>query len=311
LRHKITFAVREFLNSEDFLEIETPLLAKSTPEGARDYLVPSRVNKGKFYALPQSPQIFKQLLMISGFDKYFQIVKCLRDEDLRADRQPEFTQIDIEMSFIEQDDILSMCEGLMKSVFKKVLDVELELPFKRMTYKEAMEKHKSDKPDIRKEGEKFKFLWVIDFPMFEYSEEDDRYKAMHHPFTMPSTDDFSDMGKVLSKGYDLVLNGWEVAGGSLRIFNTEMQAKVFSALGLGEEEAKSKFGFLMEAMKYGNPPLGGIAFGLDRLIALMAGETSIREVIAFPKTKDALDLMTKAPSDVTQEQLDELGLKLK
>ncbi|MBS1266650.1 MAG: Aspartate--tRNA(Asp/Asn) ligase [Candidatus Woesearchaeota archaeon] len=311
LRHKTAFAVREFLNKEGFIEIETPLLAKSTPEGARDYLVPSRVNKGKFYALPQSPQIFKQLLMIAGYDKYFQIVKCLRDEDLRADRQPEFTQIDIEMSFIEQDDILSMCERLVKHVFKKVLNIELEIPFQRMTYKEAMEKHNSDKPDLRKEGDKFKFLWVVDFPMFEYSEEDDRYKAMHHPFTMPNTIDFSEMDKVLSKGYDLVLNGWEVGGGSLRIFNTEMQEKVFSALGLSEEEAKSKFGFLMEAMKYGNPPLGGIAFGFDRLVALMAGETSIREVIAFPKNKDAEDLMTKAPSDVSKEQLDELGLKLK
>lgn len=310
LRHKVAFATREFLDSEDFVEIETPLLAKSTPEGARDYLVPSRINKGKFYALPQSPQIFKQLLMIAGFDKYFQIVKCLRDEDLRADRQPEFTQIDIEMSFIEQDDILSLCERLMKHVFKKVLDVGLKIPFERLTYKEVMEKHKTDKPDLRKK-EQFKFLWVVDFPMFEYSEEDKKYKAMHHPFTMPNTTDFSDMSKVLSKGYDLVLNGWEVAGGSLRIYNTEMQSKVFSALGISEEEAKAKFGFLMEAMKYGNPPLGGIAFGLDRLVAVMAGETSIRDVIAFPKNKDAVDLMAKAPSPVTKEQLDELGLKLK
>ena len=311
LRHKVTFAVREFMDSENFLEIETPLLAKSTPEGARDYLVPSRVNKGKFYALPQSPQLFKQLLMISGFDRYFQIVKCLRDEDLRADRQPEFTKIDIEMSFIEQDDILDMCERLMQHVFKKVLDVELKIPFDRLTYEEAMKKYKSDKPDSRKQGEQFKFLWVVDFPMFEYSEEDKKYKAMHHPFTMPSTDDFSDMSKVLSKGYDLVLNGWEIGGGSLRIFDTEIQQKVFTALGIDEKEAKSKFGFLLDGMKYGNPPLGGIAFGLDRLVALMAGETSIREVIAFPKKKDAEDLMTEAPSEVSKEQLDELGLKLK
>ncbi|MFH1399801.1 MAG: aspartate--tRNA ligase [Candidatus Woesearchaeota archaeon] len=309
LRHKAAFAVREFMNREGFLEIETPFLAKSTPEGARDYLVPSRVNKGKFYALPQSPQLFKQILMIAGFDKYFQIVRCMRDEDLRADRQPEFTQIDIEMSFVEMDDIIAVCEQLVKYVFKKVLDVELQIPFERITYDEAMAKYESDKPDLRKPGEKFKFEWVVGFPMFEYSEEEQRFKAMHHPFTMPASLDFSDMKSVKAKAYDLVLNGWEVGGGSIRIFNPEVQQKVFAALGIGEEEAKQKFGFLLEAMRYGNPPIGGIAFGFDRLVAMMAGEVSIREVIAFPKNKDAADLMTGAPSDVSKAQLDELGIK--
>jgi aspartyl-tRNA synthetase len=311
LRHKIALAVRQFLSSETFLEIETPLLGKSTPEGARDYLVPSRINAGKFYALPQSPQLFKQLLMIAGYDKYFQIVKCLRDEDLRADRQPEFTQIDIEMSFITEEDIISVCERMLQHIFKEVLNEELKIPFERITYDEAMAKYKTDKPDLRKEGERFHFEWVVKFPMFEYSEEDSRYKAMHHPFTLPETLDFSDMDKVKAKAYDIVLNGWEIGGGSLRIYNSETQSKVFTALGIGEEEAKAKFGFLLEAMEYGNPPLGGVAFGLDRLAALLAGETSIKEVIAFPKNKNAEDLMTGAPSVVSAEQLDELGIKLK
>jgi len=311
LRHRLAFAVREFLNTEGFLEIETPLLGKSTPEGARDYLVPSRVNPGKFYALPQSPQLFKQLLMIAGYDKYFQLAKCLRDEDLRADRQPEFTQIDMEMSFITEEDIMGVCERMMRHVFKQVLNEEIKIPFERITYDEAMTVHNSDKPDLRKPGEKYHFEWVTEFPMFEFSEEDQRYKATHHPFTMPDTLDFSDMGKVKSRAYDLVLNGWEIGGGSLRIYNKEMQSKVFSALGIGEEEARMKFGFLLDGMEFGNPPLGGLAFGLDRLTALMAGETSIKEVIAFPKNKNAEDLMTGAPSDVGEDQLSELGIRKK
>jgi aspartyl-tRNA synthetase len=315
LRHKITMAVRKFLDQEGFLEIETPMLAKATPEGARDYLVPSRVNPKQFYALPQSPQTFKQLLMVSGFDKYFQVVRCFRDEDLRADRQPEFTQLDMEMSFIDEEDVYGVMERLMHFVFKEVLDEDLEVPFQRMPYSEAMAKYNSDKPDTRKEtGKKFSFLWVTEFPMFEFSETENRFLAMHHPFTAPLPEDIeflhTEKGKIRSRAYDLVLNGTELGGGSIRIFDSALQQDVFKALGIDEEEQQKKFGFLLNALRFA-PPHGGIAFGLDRWAMLMAERESIREVIAFPKNKDARDLMLDAPSDASDDQLNEVHIKLK
>lgn len=440
LRHKVTKLMRDFLDNNGFLEIETPMLCKSTPEGARDYLVPSRVNPGKFYALPQSPQIFKQLLMVSGFERYFQIARCFRDEDLRADRQPEFTQLDMEMSFVEVDDVLELMEGLISYIFEGALGKKLEVPFRRMTWDEAMDKYGSDKPDLRfdmplynvseaikgcsfqvfnsvvenggqvkcinvkgyaniprreldglvkfvgiygakgmawlqfpEEGgvkssiAKFftdeniealkkaaevepgdlllfvadkpsvvaqslgalriemakrrdlidpnalSFLWVVDFPMFEYNEEEKRYVAMHHPFTAPRDEDLplleSDPGKVYAKAYDMVLNGTEIGGGSIRIHRRDVQKVVFSAIGLSDEEAASKFGFMMNAFTYGAPPHGGLAFGLDRMIMIMAQRDSIRDVIAFPKTQSASDLMTQAPDVVDDKQLRELHIK--
>jgi aspartyl-tRNA synthetase len=314
LRHKLTTAIRKFMDSESFLEIETPMLAKSTPEGARDYIVPSRTFPGKFFALPQSPQIFKQLLMVSGMDKYFQIVRCFRDEDLRADRQPEFTQLDIEMSFIDEDVIFDVMEKLMQAVFKDVLDVNLKIPFKRMTYNEVMKKYKTDKPDLRKETkEDYSFLWVTDFPMFEFSKEANRYISMHHPFTSPNMDDIKYLNekkdKVRSRGYDLVLNGTELGGGSIRISDEKLQGEVFKALGLSEKEARQKFGFLLDALRFA-PPHGGIAFGLDRWAMIMAGKDSIRDVIAFPKNKEAKDLMMDAPSEIDGQQLKDVHIKL-
>jgi len=295
--------------------METPILAKSTPEGARDYIVPSRTFPGKFFALPQSPQIFKQLLMVAGFDKYFQIARCFRDEDLRADRQPEFTQLDIELSFIDEEDIYSLMEKLMTFVWKKVLNQDIETPFPRITYKDAMEKYGNDRPDTREEtGKEFSFIWVTDFPMFEFSEEENRFLAMHHPFTSPNLDDLeflhNDKAKVRSRGYDLVLNGNEIGGGSIRIHDTKLQSEIFKALGLSEEEAKEKFGFLLDALRFA-PPHGGLAFGLDRWAMIMAGKSSIREVIAFPKNKEAKDLMMDAPSGVSGDQLNDVNIKLK
>jgi aspartyl-tRNA synthetase len=291
-------------------------LAKSTPEGARDYLVPSRVNSGKFYALPQSPQLFKQLLMISGFDKYYQIARCFRDEDLRADRQPEFTQLDIEMSFIDMEDLISEMEKVWKYIFEEVLGVKLKTPFPRISYNEAMKKYKSDAPDVRKSKENsngdWGFIWVVDFPMFEYNKDDKRWYAMHHPFTSPENDaDFKNLGKIKAKAYDLVLNGSEIGGGSIRIHEKEIQKKVFSALGIGEKEAKEKFGFLLDALEHGAPPHGGIAFGLDRVAAIMAGMESIRDVIAFPKNKAAQDMMLDAPGEISKEQLKEVHIEVK
>ena len=442
MRSKVANITRQFLSEEGFLEIETPMLTKSTPEGARDYLVPSRVHQGNFYALPQSPQLFKQLLMCSGYDRYFQIVKCFRDEDLRADRQPEFTQIDLELSFADIEDVIDVNERLLHRIFKEVLDIEIELPIKRMTYEEAMDRYGSDKPDTRfgmelvnvsevvkdcsftvftdtvanggsvrginvkgqgamsrkkidklvdlskdfgakglaylsinEDGtykssfakfmteeelkalvdamdgqvgdlllfvadksevayealgslrlelanqldlinkDDFNFLWVTDFPLLEYSEEQDRYVAKHHPFTMPAEEDLhlldTDPGKVRSKAYDIVLNGTEIGGGSVRIYQSDVQEKMFEVLGFSKEDAYERFGFLLNAFKYGVPPHAGLAYGLDRLIMLMAKEDSIRDVIAFPKVKDASCLMTDAPNTVDVKQLDELAISIK
>lgn len=440
-RHKLTMAVREYLDSINFVEIETPILGKSTPEGARDYLVPSRVNKGNFYALPQSPQIFKQLLMVSGIERYFQIAKCFRDEDLRADRQPEFTQIDLEMSFVEENDIMEVVENMVAHVFKKTKNINVELPLMKMKYDDAINYYGSDKPDLRfdlkisditdifkntdfsmfkeglanngvinaivgkncadkfsrKEVEKleetvktyrannlfylkfneeltgsiskyiseaelsalktnlgiedndivfvvcgkksvvkialgalriklarllnlidesiYKLLWVVDFPSFEYSEEDNRYYATHHPFTAPKDEDvdklLTDKGNCYSKAYDIVINGYEAGGGSVRIHDALTQAKMFEALGFTKEEAEQKFGFLMGAFKYGTPPHGGLALGLDRLVMLLTGTDNIRDVIAFPKTASASDIMNECPNTVDEKQLNELGIKLK
>ena len=439
LRHRVAKIMRDYLDENGFLEIETPMLCRSTPEGARDFLVPSRLNPGQFYALPQSPQIFKQLLMVSGFEKYFQIARCFRDEDLRADRQPEFTQLDMETSFLSQDEILELTEGLIKKIFETALDVKVETPFLRMSWDEAMDRFGTDKPDLRfgmelqdisefvkgsdfkvftsvlesggqikvikvddyaniprreldglveyvkiygakglawiqytEEGIKspfkkfysdetfeqiknatgaktgdlllvvgdktsvvaqalgelrlemarrrnlideniFKFLWIVDFPMFEYVEEEKRYKAMHHPFTSPRDEDeeflLTAPEKVKAKAYDMVLNGVEIGGGSLRIYRSDLQEKVFEAIGLTHEEAREKFGFLMDAFEYGTPPHGGIAFGLDRLVMLMAKRKSIRDVIPFPKTQSATDPMSHAPGEVDEKQLRELSIR--
>lgn len=441
MRHQITRAVRNYLDEGEFYEVETPVLTKSTPEGARDYLVPSRVHDGEFYALPQSPQIFKQLLMIGGFDKYYQIVKCFRDEDLRADRQPEFTQIDIEMSFVDQEDVIKMNEGLMKRIMKDVKGIDITTPFPRMTYAEAMERYGIDKPDTRfgmelinlselaskmdfkvfksavenggevkaivvedgvadysrkdidqlqsfaniygakglawvkvteeglngpiskffdeditaellnqteaKAGDlvlfvadkkdvvaaslaqlrnklgkdrglidpnKYNFLWVTDWPLFEYDEESERYVAAHHPFTAPKKEHEemleTDPTNVEANAYDIVLNGFELGGGSIRIHKSELQEKMFKALGFTEEQAQEQFGFLIEAFKYGAPPHGGIALGLDRLVMLLSGRTNLRDTIAFPKTASASCLLTDAPSEVSNSQLHELHLQL-
>jgi aspartyl-tRNA synthetase len=441
LRHRMYQLVRKYFDENNFVEVETPVLMKSTPEGARDYLVPSRIHKGKFYALPQSPQQYKQLLMVSGFDRYFQIVKCFRDEDLRADRQPEFTQIDVEMSFINRNEIFGVVEGLMKLLFKEVWDLDLQLPLKQLLYEEAMTKYGNDKPDLRfgmelhnlnevfsnsefkvfreavdskgivsgivvpqsasfsrsqldgltnfvknlgakglvwfkvqfsgidspsakflREEEKRNLLaatkaepddlililagekkstlnqmsslrlemakrlelikpetppsllWITDFPLFEWDEETKRFYAMHHPFTSPKSEQIDllekDPGKIKAQAYDLVLNGNEIAGGSIRIHNSELQSRMFKALGISDEEAQQKFGFLMNAFKYGAPPHGGIAFGFDRMVMLFAGVDSIRDTIAFPKTASAVSLMDECPSEVSEEQLKELHLKI-
>ena len=444
LRHRMAFEIRRYLDGKGFLEVETPVLIKSTPEGARDFVVPSRMNPGQFYALPQSPQTFKQLLMVSGFDRYFQIVKCFRDEDLRADRQPEFTQIDCEMSFVEQEDVLQMFEGLVKHIFKYVKDIDFTEPFPRMTWADAMRLYGSDKPDTRfgmqfvelkdltegsgfsvvdeapyvgaivapgcagytrkqldkltdfvkrpqigakgmmwvkyeedgsikssvgkffsdekimtwlergnakpgdlmlilsgetmktrkhdtrkqlnelrlemgnqlglRDPNKFSCLWVVDFPLFEWDDETQRYYAMHHPFTSPNPEDIdlldSDTGAVRATAYDMVVNGNELGGGSIRIHDSQLQDKMFHLLGLSEEEARYKFGFLMNAFKYGAPPHGGLAFGFDRFVSILAGLDSIRDVIAFPKNNAGRDMMIDAPSEIDDSQLDELCIRV-
>ena len=441
IRSKVSKSVRDYLDANNFLEVETPILTKSTPEGARDYLVPSRNYPGMFYALPQSPQIFKQLLMVSGFDRYYQIAKCFRDEDLRANRQPEFTQIDLEMSFVEEEDVIKMNEGLVAHVFKEVAGVDVKLPIKRMTFKDAMEKYGSDKPDLRfgmeitnitedvkdmdfvvfksalenggsvralclkggaslgrkpidklgefvktykakglawiqikedgvkssiakfltddvtnsiiktmnaevgdaifivadknsvvfqslgalrlelakqfdliKDKNEFNFTWITEFPLFEYSEEDGRYYAAHHPFTSPMDEDLdmieSNPGEVRSKAYDLVLNGEELGGGSIRIHDSKLQQRMFKALGFTEESAQERFGFLIDAFKFGPPPHGGLAFGLDRMIMFLAGTENIKDVIAFPKNQNAYCYLSEAPNIVDENQLEDLGISI-
>ncbi len=316
LRSNLYKVIRGYLANQDFIECETPILTKSTPEGARDYLVPSRSNPGQFFALPQSPQLFKQILMVAGIDKYYQIAKCFRDEDLRADRQPEFTQLDIEMSFINEEDIFSLAEGLMKLIFKELKNIDIPTPFTRISYSEAMEKYKCDKPDLREKLKlDFAFCWVVDFPLFKFNTEAQRWESEHHPFTSPAQADLENLeqalDKVKSRSYDLVLNGTELGSGSIRIHRQELQEKIFKIIGLEKEEIAKRFGFLLEAFQFGAPPHGGVAFGLDRLLAMLCGESSIREVITFPKNSSAFCPLTNAPSDVEDKQLKELGLTIR
>ena len=313
LRHNICAAIRSFLNTEKFTEIETPVLTKSTPEGARDFLVPSRLTPGAFYALPQSPQLFKQILMVAGMDRYYQIVKCFRDEDLRADRQPEFTQLDMEMSFVDEEFIFALTERLYQKVFKDVLNIDLAIPFPRMTHAEALAKYNSDKPDIRKDKQGFAFLWVVDFPLMKYNAESKRWDSEHHPFTGINPADMSylesgDYAKVRGRCYYLVLNGNEIGSGSVRIHRRELQQKIFDIIGLSPEEAQKRFGFLLRAFEYGAPPHAGVAYGIDRIVTILTGNESIRDCIAFPKTQKGTCLMTDAPSDVDAKQLKELGI---
>ena len=355
LRHRMALEVRRYLSDLHFLEVETPVLVNSTPEGARDFVVPSRMNPGQFYALPQSPQTLKQLLMVSGFDRYFQIVKCFRDEDLRADRQPEFTQIDCEMSFVEQDDVITLFEGMVRHLFRAVLGMEFSSEaFPRMTWHDAMKYYGSDKPDLRfgmrfveitdlmlilcgeadktrkqlcelrlemgnrlglRDKSRFECLWVVDFPLLEWSEEDQRFYAVHHPFTSPKPEDIplleANPGAVRANAYDMVINGVEVGGGSIRIHDSKLQDKMFSILGFTEERAQEQFGFLMNAFKYGAPPHGGIAYGLDRVVSLFAGLDSIRDCIAFPKNNAGRDVMLDAPTPLEPAQLEELHIDVK
>ncbi|TAK89675.1 aspartate--tRNA ligase [Patescibacteria group bacterium] len=320
LRHQVNSILRNHLDEQSFTEVETPLLTKGTPEGAREFLVPARLHPDQFYVLPQSPQQFKQMLMVGGIGRYYQIVRCLRDEDQRGDRQPEFTQLDVEMSFVDQEDILRLNEKLLiKVVQQTVPDAQITtVPFPRLTYAEAMEQHGTDKPDLRKDKnnpKEFAFCWVTDFPLFEIATEGSKLDAVHHPFTAPNPEDMplldSEPDKVRALAYDIALNGFEVGGGSIRIHDAKLQAKVFELLGLGRQEAEQRFGHILEAFKYGTPPHGGIAWGLDRLLMLLAGEPNIREVIAFPKTGDARDPLTGAPTTMPTERLDEVGIALK
>jgi aspartyl-tRNA synthetase len=315
LRHKVCKFIRDYFDKEGFIEVETPILTKSTPEGARDFLVPARLSPGQFFALPQSPQLFKQILMVSGLDRYFQIAKCFRDEDLRSDRQLEFTQLDLEMSFIDEEDVYGLTERLFAGIFRDVLDKDLKIPFPRITYQEAQDKYKSDKPDLHKEKGEFAFVWVTDFPLFKYNPEEKRWDSEHHPFTSPNKQDlgFMDGGelqKVRARSYDLVLNGVELGSGSIRIHQRDIQEKIFSILGLGKEEVDERFGFLLKAFEYGAPPHGGFAFGLDRLIAMLIGTDTIRDTIAFPKTQKGVCPLTNAPSSVEAKQLRELGISI-
>jgi aspartyl-tRNA synthetase len=319
IRQKVIQFMRDFLQKEGFLEIETPILTKSTPEGARDFLVPARLQPGKFYALPQSPQQYKQLLQVSGVEKYFQIARCLRDEDPRADRQAEHTQLDIEMSFVGQEEILDLIERLYIEICQKLFPEKkiTKIPFPRITYQEAMEKYGSDRPDLRKnknDPSELAFCFVVDFPMFEWSEHEKKWGAMHHPFTKPQTENIEEIKKnpekILAFQYDLVLNGAEIGGGSLRTTNLEVLTAVFEVLGHKKEEIKKQFGHLLEAFQYGVPPHGGIALGIERFLAILLGEPNIREVIAFPKTGDNRDPMMGVPSEVSKEQLEELHIRV-
>jgi aspartyl-tRNA synthetase len=313
LRSNVYKIIRNYLDKQNFIECETPILTKSTPEGARDYLVPSRLNPGHFYALPQSPQLFKQILMVSGIERYYQIAKCFRDEDLRADRQPEFTQLDLEMSFINEEDIYALIEEIMRRIFKEIKGLDLKTPFLRLTYAEAQKKYGTDKPDLRKElNSDFAFCWVVDFPLFKYNTDEKRWESEHHPFTSPAQEDLGNLeihpDKVKSRSYDLVLNGTELGSGSIRIHDQKLQQKIFKIIGIEEEDARRRFGFLLEAFQYGAPPHGGFAFGMDRLLTILSGEESIREVIAFPKTSAGACPLTDAPSEVDEKQLKELNL---
>ena len=319
-RHKINLFLRNYFSGKGFTEIETPYLTKGTPEGAREFLVPSRLFKGEFYVLPQSPQQFKQLLMVAGLERYFQIVRCFRDEDQRGDRQPEFTQFDLEMSFTDQEEVLNLMEEAMIKLVEEQYGGKniMQKPFPRLTYKEAMEKYGNDKPDLRKDKNdknELAFAWVIDFPMFEKSEEEQKLVAVHHPFTRPQNEDLEilekDPLKARAIAYDLVLNGFEVGGGSMRIHERDLQNKIFEILGLSKEEIESRFGHILEAFTFSPPPHGGLALGLDRLVMLLQGEENIREVMAFPKTSDARDLMMDAPSTLPSKSLDEANIKLK
>lgn len=316
LRHNIYKIIRTFLDKEGFIESETPILTKSTPEGARDYLVPSRLNPGQFYALPQSPQLFKQILMVAGIDRYYQIAKCFRDEDLRADRQPEFTQLDLEMTFVDEEDIFSLTERLMRSIIKEIKGIDIKIPFSQLKFAEAQNKYHTDKPDLRKELQSnFAFAWIKDFPLFKYNEEEKRWVSEHHPFTAPHPEDLEFLEKqpqrVRARSYDLVLNGMEIGSGSIRIHNSRLQERIFKIIGIDKRNAQRRFGFLLEALKFGAPPHGGIALGLDRLLAILADEASIREVITFPKTQKAYCPLTEAPSSVEERQLKELNLAIK
>ena len=321
MRDKIISFFREYMHRNGFVEIETPILMKGTPEGSREYIVPSRIEKGKFYALPQSPQQFKQLAMVAGFEKYFQIARCMRDEDLRGDRQPEFTQLDFEMSFVKQEDVLSFTEPMFIELVKTLFPEKTiaKTPFPRITYKESIEKYGSDKPDMRKDKNnpnELAFAWVVDFPMFEKDEEG-KITSAHHPFCSIKEEDIEkfmagkDLLSIRANSYDLVLNGFELSSGSIRIHTSEMQKRVFELLGVGEEEQQSRFGHMLEAFKFGCPPHGGFAPGIDRIVMLLQGEPNIREVIAFPKTGEGKDLMMGSPSEAPEKQLKELGISLK
>jgi len=320
LRFAVTSFMRQYLWDKNFVELETPVLTKSTPEGAREFIVPSRIYPGEFYVLPQSPQQFKQLYMVAGIEKYFQLPKCFRDEDQRGDRQPEFTQLDIEMSFVEQEDIWELIELMMVEMIEKLVPGGkiTQKPFPRITYAEAMEKYKTDKPDLRKDKNdksEFAFCWITDAPLFKYSKTDKKLVSSHHPFTMPQKDDVEllekEPEKVRAYAYDLALNGSEIFGGSIRIHKRDIQDKIFSILGVSEEEKNRRFGHMLEAFEYGAPPHGGIAGGVDRIVAILAGEEAIREVIPFPKTGDAKDLMMGAPSRVSERQLMDVHISLR
>ena len=320
LRHRVVKGMRDFLDAAGFLEIETPILTRSTPEGARDYLVPSRVHSGEFYALPQSPQQMKQLLMIAGVDRYFQIARCFRDEDLRADRQPEFTQLDLEMSFVDQEDVLALMEAMITRIVAEVAPHKrIPAPFPRLTHAEALARYGTDKPDLRAEADRddpdvLALAWVVDFPLFKWDAENARWDAEHHPFTAPKAEDLplleSTPGIVRADCYDLVCNGWELGSGSIRIQTRDVQARIFDLLGYTPERAQASFGHLLEAFDYGAPPHGGIAIGVDRLVAILAGTDSIRDVIAFPKNRQAVDVMMSAPAPVDPDQLETAHIRI-